>query len=79
MLARNAGERLTFLVARREDPCEERTDEASSVMAWVVQAVQAVQAVLRVCECGRAGRTVASSALGGGRGGVDVGVDSMQW
>lgn len=76
MLARNAGERLTFLVARREDPCEERTDEASSVMAWVVQAVQAV---LRVCECGRAGRTVASSALGGGRGGVDVGVDSMQW
>jgi hypothetical protein len=55
--ARNAGERLTFLGTRREDPCEERTDEASSAMACVVQAV------LRVCGCGRAERAVASSAL----------------
>ncbi len=60
MSARNAGERLTFLGTRREDPCEERTDEASSAMACVVQAVQAV---LRVCGCGRAERAVASSAL----------------
>lgn len=39
MSARNAGEKLTFLGARREEPCEERTEDASSVMLCGVQAV----------------------------------------
>ena len=72
MSARNAGKTLTFLGARREDPCEERTDEPSSVMAC------GVQAVLRVCERGRAEQTVASSALNGGRDGVGVQVDHVR-
>ena len=53
----NAEERLTFLGVRREDPCEDRTDEASSAI------VRIVQTVLRSCECDRAERTVASSTL----------------
>lgn len=60
---RRTDERLTFLGARRDDPCEERTDEASSVMAG------GVQAALRVCEWGRAGQTVASSTRRRGRDG----------
>lgn len=32
-------ETLTFLGARREEPCEERTEDASSAMWAVVQAV----------------------------------------
>jgi hypothetical protein len=54
---RHAEERLTFLGARREEPCEERTEEASSVMALVVQAVQ------RRCRCSRTERAGASSCL----------------
>lgn len=61
---RNAGERLTFLGARRDEPCEERTDELSSVMAGVVQAVLQRQAWMWsgrangrvVCSRGRRGR-----------------------
>lgn len=45
MWARNADEQLTFLGARREDPCEERTDEASSVM------MGSVQAALQIYKC----------------------------
>lgn len=54
---RDAEERLTFLGVRRDDPCEDRTDEASSAI------VRIVQAMLRSCGCDRAERTVASSAL----------------
>ena len=66
---RNAEERLTFLGVRRDDPCEDRTDEASSVIMCVMQTMQ------RSCECDRAERTVASSALSAAfvnRDGVDV-------
>ena len=63
-----AGERLTFLGPRREEPWEERTEDDSSVMMGVVRTVQ------RVCKRGRASER-SRRLLSRGSDGVHVGID----